>query len=62
MAKYNGMRKVDRNKALFEYWQAHPEASLSQIGKIFGGLSKRGLSKQRVSQLIRASLNKDRRG
>ena len=54
MAKYNGMRKLDRNKAVFEYRQAHPEASLSQIGKIFGGLSK-----QRVNQLIRACLNKN---
>ena len=54
MAKYDSMRKLDRNKALFEYWQAHPEASQSQIGKIFGSISK-----QRVNQLIRAFLNKN---
>jgi len=54
MAKYDSMRKLERNKALLEYRQAHPEASLSEIGKIFGGISK-----QRVLELIRAFLNKN---
>ena len=52
MARYDSSRKLDRNKALLEYWQAHPEASLTEIGKIFGGISK-----QRVSQIIQTFLN-----
>ena len=50
-ARYDSSRKLNRNKAIFEYWQAHPEASLTEIGKIFGGISK-----QRVSQIIQAFL------
>jgi len=36
MAKYDRLRKLERNKALVEYATAHPELSLKEIGKIFG--------------------------
>ncbi|MDD5510509.1 MAG: hypothetical protein PHI12_06860 [Dehalococcoidales bacterium] len=39
MAKYDGLRKLDRNKALIEYADAHPELSLKEIGQAFNNLS-----------------------
>lgn len=35
MAKYDGMRKLERNKTLREYAKAHPELSLKEIGQAF---------------------------
>lgn len=49
MARYDRNRKLERDKALIEYWQRHPEATYEEIGRIFGGISK-----QRVHQIIRA--------
>jgi len=55
MAKYDKNRKTERNRALVEYWQAHPETSYTEIGQIFSGISK-----QRVFQIIQAFLNKNK--
>jgi len=35
MAKYDSLRKLERNKLLYEYAQNHPELSCAQIGKPF---------------------------
>lgn len=44
--KYQSMRKTDRNRLLEEYARTHPEASLAEIGDIFG------ITKQRVHELL----------
>jgi len=36
MPRYDSVRKTDRNKALVEYANNHPEMGLKEIGKIFG--------------------------
>ena len=36
MAKYDGLRRLERNRLLKEYRQANPELSLKEIGKVFG--------------------------
>ena len=33
MAKYDGMRKLERNEMLREYAKTHPELSLKEIGQ-----------------------------
>ena len=35
MAKYDGLRKLERNKMLAEYVKAHPELSYKEIGQAF---------------------------
>lgn len=47
MAKYDSLRKLQRNKELVEYAEAHPEQTLEEIGAAFGGLTH-----QRVSKLL----------
>ncbi len=46
MAKYEANTKVERNRMLFEYRQAHPELSLQEIGDVFE------ISRERVRQII----------
>jgi len=36
MAKYDSLRKIERNNALREYAKAHPELSYKEIGQAFG--------------------------
>ena len=36
MAKYDSLRKLERNKMLKDYALAHPELSLKELGKPFG--------------------------
>jgi predicted XRE-type DNA-binding protein len=36
MARYDNMRKLERNKALREYAIAHPDLSYKEIGSVFG--------------------------
>ena len=50
MAKYDSMRKLDRNKMLREYAKTHPELSLKEVGKAFN------ISASRVWRII----NKER--
>ena len=35
MAKYDSMRKLERNEMLREYAKAHPELSYKEIGQAF---------------------------
>ena len=35
MAKYDSMRKLERNRLLVEYREKHPEASWAEIGELF---------------------------
>lgn len=49
MAKYDSLRKLERNKALIAYRKAHPDASNKEIGEVFG------ISKGRVSQLLKGA-------
>lgn len=49
MAKYDGMRKLERNRLIMEYRKEHPEMSLGEIGGLFN------ISPQRVSKIIKAS-------
>ncbi len=49
MAKYDSMRKLERNRLLVEYYQAHPEATLREIGKVFN------ISPQRVCQILKGN-------
>ena len=60
MAKYDKNRKTERNRALVEYWQAHPETSYTEIGQIFIQPNGKPLTKQRVFQIIQAFLNKNK--
>ncbi len=47
MDKYEKLRNTDRNKLLEDYAAEHPEASLSEIGKVFR------ITKQRVGELLK---------
>jgi DNA-directed RNA polymerase specialized sigma subunit len=46
MAKYDTLRKLDRNEMLREYAAAHPELSLNEIGQRFN------ISASRVWRII----------
>jgi len=46
MAKYDGLRKLERNRLLKEYRHANPELSLKEIGKVFG------ISESRVWRIL----------
>jgi DNA-directed RNA polymerase specialized sigma subunit len=35
MARYDGLRKIERNEALRKYAKAHPDLSLKEIGQVF---------------------------
>ncbi len=43
MVKYDSLRKLERNKELIAYHKTHPEESLEEIGKQFGGISKQAV-------------------
>ena len=49
MARYDRMRKLERNKLLRKYQQEHPDASMREIGQVFN------ISPQRVHQLLKNS-------
>ena len=36
MARYDRLRKIERNKAVKQYAQEHPELSAKEIGEHFG--------------------------
>lgn len=46
MAKYDSLRKLERNRLLREYRDAHPELSLKEIGKVFN------ISESRVWRIL----------
>lgn len=47
MAKWDSKRKLKRNQLLLEYYAAHPDLGLREIGEVFE------ISPQRVWQLVR---------
>ena len=46
MARYDSLRKLERNKALKEYAKSNPDLSMKEIGKIFG------ISESRVWRIL----------
>lgn len=48
MAKWDSKRKLGRNQLLFEYYAAHRELSLREIGEAFNGITP-----QRVWELVK---------
>lgn len=46
MARYDSLRKLERNKALKEYAENNPDLSMKEIGKVFG------ISESRVWRLL----------
>jgi len=36
MAKYDSLRKLERNRLIKEYREANPDLSLKEISKVFG--------------------------
>ena len=49
MARYDNLRKLERNKALKEYTEGHPDLSLKEIGEIFG------ISESRVWRILHSN-------
>ena len=49
MAKYDTMRKLERNKMLREYAKSHPELSLKEVGQIFN------ISESRVWRILHSN-------
>lgn len=39
MARYDPLRKLERNLAIVRYRKEHSELSLREVGEIFGGLT-----------------------
>lgn len=46
MAKYDSLRKLERNRLLREFKEAHPELSLREIGEVFN------ISESRVWRIL----------
>ena len=51
MAKYDGLRKVERNKTLSEFAKAHPELSFKEVGRAFG------ISAHSAWRIVREKIN-----
>lgn len=47
MAKYDSVRKINRDLLLIEQHNKHPELSYEELGQIFG------ITKQRVHQILK---------
>lgn len=52
MAKYDSMRKVERNRALYEYHLSHPDFSLREVAKPFN------ISRERARKIIQSEKKK----
>ena len=52
MPRYDSVRKIERNKAIVECANNHPDFSLKEIGKIFG------ISAVRVWVLLKKQKNR----
>ena len=46
MAKYDSLRKIERNRMLREYAESHPELSLKEVGRVFN------ISESRVWRIL----------
>jgi len=49
MARYDSLRKLQRNKDMVDYRAAHPEESLQEIADIFH------VSRERVRMILKAA-------
>jgi DNA-directed RNA polymerase specialized sigma subunit len=47
MARYDGLRKLNRNRELVEYAKAHPELAMREIGELYN------ISESRVSRILK---------
>ena len=47
MARYDSMRKLERNQALVEYAKGHPELSQKEIGDVFN------ITASRVNKILK---------
>jgi biotin operon repressor len=47
MAKYDSLRKTDRDRALGEFADLHPTLSQKEVGKVFN------ISRQRVGKILK---------
>ena len=56
MARYDSMRKLERNRLLVEYREKHPEASWFEIGELFN------ISSQRAWELYKNERHKKAAG
>jgi DNA-directed RNA polymerase specialized sigma subunit len=54
VAKYDSLRKIERNQMLIEYANSHPELSLKEIGRIFN------ISESRVCRILKGNNKKER--
>jgi len=46
MARFDSMRKLERNRLLLQYVREHPDLSQGEIGKVFN------ISRQRVCEIL----------
>lgn len=56
MAKYDSLRKIERNEMLREYVRLHPELSLAEVGRMFRISASRVwriLNKERINEFKR---------
>lgn len=53
MDRYEKLRKTDRNKALEQYAETHPQASLREIGNEFN------ITKQRAGELLKIARERE---
>ena len=54
MSRYDSLRNISRNEALYEYYLLHPDKSYEEIGRIFLKPDGKPLSKQAVFQIKEA--------
>jgi DNA-directed RNA polymerase specialized sigma subunit len=54
MARYDALRKLERNRLIQEYRKAHPELSFKEIGEVFG------ISESRAWRIVYGNKKKER--
>jgi DNA-directed RNA polymerase specialized sigma subunit len=53
MARYDVLRKLERNRLIQEYRKAHPELSFKEIGEVFG------ISESRAWRIVHGNKKKE---
>lgn len=54
MARWDKLRKLERNAWLAQYIKEHPDLSMAEVGQFFG------ISRQRVYQILDAAKKRGR--
>jgi DNA-directed RNA polymerase specialized sigma subunit len=54
MARYDALRKLERNRLIQEYRKTHPELSFREIGEVFG------ISESRAWRIVYGNKKKER--